>query len=82
MTPRVSRIGLSAHLPVPAEEDGHGVRTDCQKHQVLQQNRKLNPAPPGQMLDTGLPSFVKESFQEVERLSCFLHQLSLAVFAV
>lgn len=34
------------------------------------------------MLDTGLPSFVKESFQEVERLSFCLHQLSLAVFAV
>lgn len=42
----------------------------------------LNPAPAGETLDTGLPSFVKETFQEVEQLSFCLHQLSLAEFAV
>lgn len=82
MTLRVSRVGFSAHLPVPAEKDSHAVRTDCQKQQVLQQSRKLNPAPLGEMLDNGLPSFVKDSFQKIERLSFCLHQLPSAVFAV
>lgn len=53
------------------------VRTNCQKQQVHQQRMKLNPAPPGHM-----SCFVKESYQEVERLSFCLHQLSLALFAV
>lgn len=56
--------------------------TDYQTQQVLQQSRKLSPAPLGEMLDIGLPSSIKESFQEVEQLSFCLHQPSLAAFAV